>query len=373
LTFFRGSRKTSGTKNLQQNKTSSLLMKTKSTLQTPRILTRNAILLVITALALSTSPASRADALCNCETIWTGTTGDWFNPSNWSTQVPTCSGGICPPLSGPVEAQINNGGTAQITTPTPAASVCQLFFGYNTSSESGKVSVDHGTLNMCNEIFVGYHGKGVLSITNGGVVSTRPVGASIASLTGSNGTVTVDGQNQDGTKSQWTVGGAIYLGGTINSAGGIGLLSVTNSATVTATSVHVYPSGTLTGNSTVSTTNGMTVEGTISRTVGTLTIGGDLTFAGSAAAMQCSVTPQDLNQVDVSVLATATLTGRLSVTMTGNFTPGTRFTLLHTAAGRGNTFFSSVSITYPTGQGFTPVITYDANNVYLYLTPNTGP
>lgn len=121
--------------------------------------------------------------------------------------MPTCGGGICLPLSGPVEAQINNGGTAQITTPTPAASVCQLFFGYNTSSESGKVSVDHGTLNMCNEIFVGYHGKCVLSIMNGGVVSTSPVGTSIASLTGSNGTVTVDGQNQDGTKSRWTVTG----------------------------------------------------------------------------------------------------------------------------------------------------------------------
>ena len=84
------------------------------------------LLLAITALALTASPDSRADAECNCLTIWTNTgAGDWFNSSNWSTQVPTCTGGICPPLNGPVEAQINNGGTAQITT--SGASACEVF------------------------------------------------------------------------------------------------------------------------------------------------------------------------------------------------------------------------------------------------------
>jgi len=339
----------------------SSLMKAKSTSQIPRTFTRNAILLAITALALSASPASRADAECNCETIWTGSTGDWFNPSNWSNILPDC-GGHCI-IGGSTEAQINNGGTAQITTPTPTAYVCQLFFGYNNSGESGKLSVDHGTLNMCNEIFVGYHGRGTLSITNGGVVSTLPVGASIASLQNSNGTVTVDGAN-----SQWTITGALYLGGTINGSGGTGLLTFTNGGTVSASSVHVYKSGTLTGNSTVSTTSGMTVEGTVSRTVGTLSIGGDLGLTRNATT-QCSVTPQDVNNVDVSVSGTATLDGRLSVTMTGTFTPGTQFTLLH--AGVRNLTFFSVSITYPTGQCFTPVIRYDANNVYLYLQPCT--
>ncbi len=312
-------------------------MKAKSTSQIPRTFTRNAILLAITALALSASPASRADAECNCETIWTGSTGDWFNPSNWSNILPDC-GGHCI-IGGSTEAQINNGGTAQITTPTPTAYVCQLFFGYN------------------------YHGRGTLSITNGGVVSTLPVGASIASLKNSNGTVTVDGAT-----SQWTITGALYLGCTINGSGGTGLLTFTNGGTVSASSVHVYKSGTLTGNSTVSTTSGMTVEGTVSRTVGTLSIGGDLGLTRNATT-QCSVTPQDVNNVDVSVSGTATLDGRLSVTMTGTFTPGTQFTLLH--AGVRNLTFFSVSITYPTGQCFTPVIRYDANNVYLYLQPCT--
>jgi hypothetical protein len=58
--------------------------------------------------------------------------------------------------------------------------------------------------------------------------------------------------------------------------------------------------------------------------------------------------------------------------MTGTFTPGTRFTLLHAAGGLGTTQFSSQSIQYPTGQGFTPKITYDANDVYLCLVPVAG-
>ena len=54
-------------------------------------------------------------------------------------------------------------------------------------------------------------------------------------------------------------------------------MTVTNGGLVTADGVHVYPSGTLTGNAKVSTTSGTTVEGTLSPNW-TLTIGGDLTF-----------------------------------------------------------------------------------------------
>jgi autotransporter family porin len=234
-----------------------------------------------------------------------------------------------------------------------------LFFGYNSSQESGKLSVDQGTLNMCNEIFVGYHGKGVLSITNGGVVSTSPVGASVASLTGSNGTVTVDGAS-----SQWTITGALYLGGTINAAGGTGLLSATNGGTVTAGNVQVYPSGTITGNGTISTTGGITVDGTL-KPSGQLTIGGtgDLTLHSDATTLS-NVVPSGADNVSIS--PAATLDGRLSVTMTGTFTPGTTYTLLHCGGPRNGTF-ASTSITYPTNQCFTPVVTYDAHNVYLNL------
>jgi hypothetical protein len=220
---------------------------------------------------------------------------------------------------------------------------------------------------MCGEIFVGSNGRGGLTITNGGVVNMASAGASIASFAGSHGSVTVDGVNQDGTKSQLAGSGPIYLGGTIDGPGGDGLLTVTNSATVTATNIHVYPSGTLTGNSTVTvtTTSGTTVEGTLEPSSGRLTIGGNLTFFGTAPVMQSNVVPASADNVYVSSGA-ATLTGKLKVRMTGTFTPGTTYTLLHCDSPRNGTF-SSVSITYPTDQCFTPVITYDANNVYLNL------
>jgi hypothetical protein len=116
--------------------------------------------------------------------------------------------------------------------------------------------------------------------------------------------------------------GKCDVGGYNDNPGGTALLSVTNSATVTAASVYVYSSGTLTGNGTVSTTNGTTVDGTAAPKGGgtTLTVGGDLQLH-SGATTQCNVTPQDPSttpQVSVSP-GTVSLGGRLSVTMTGDF------------------------------------------------------
>jgi autotransporter family porin len=244
--------------------------------------------------------------------------------------------------------------------------------GFDTA-DSGTLSVDGGNLSNCDDIFfVGNRGKGTLTITNGGTV-TGSISASIASQSGqlwtSNGSVKVDGTN-----STWTVSGEADVGGTTTSAGGTGLLTVTNGGTVSAgTSVHVWNSGTLTGNATVSVNSGSgtaTVDGTLAPNW-TLTTTGNLTFGNAAATMQCNVIPGNLGSVDAEVLGTATLTGIVSVTMTGTFTPGTRFTLLHTSGGR-NGKFSSQSINFPTGQGFTPTITYDTNHVYLCLVPNTG-
>jgi hypothetical protein len=105
----------------------------------------------------------------------------------------------------------------------------------------------------------------------------------------------------------------------------------------------------------------------------TLSIDGDL-YLLSSATTQCNVTPGNANMVDLHVLRTGNLGGRLSVIMTGTFTNGiTRYTLLHADGGLPpNTTFASVSIKYPTNQGFTPHITYDyvANSVYLDLVFN---
>jgi len=227
---------------------------------------------------------------------------------NWFTSG-NWSGGV--PNSG-TGAVVNNAGTAQISGSLPAANACSL-------------TLDPGNVSVSNQ--------GSLTITQYGIV----------------------------------------VGDT--SATGTSLLAVTDSAAVTAaTSVVVNGSGTLTGNGTVSTTSGTTIYGTLVPSSGRLTIStGDLTFSGIAGPlMESKVVPASADNVYVSA-GTASLSGRLSVSMSGTFTPGTRYTLLHAANGllNGSTF-SSVSITYPTGQGFTPKIIYAANDVYLCLVPDTG-
>ena len=254
-------------------------MQTKSTRQTRRTLIRkNAILLAIAALALSGLPASRADMpLCGEDLTWINPgTGDWFDPLNWIDDFGFHGVPICPS-----PAFISNSGTAQISTPTPTARACQLILGKN-SGQLGNLIVDHGTLETCHEILVGNAGKGILRIQNGGLVSTV-YDAAIGVIAYSNGVVTVDGTNPDGRTSTWTVSGPLYVGGYGGSQGGTGLLTVTDQAGVTADSVYLYKSGTLTGNGTVTTNNGATtIEGTLAPSGGTFTFNGDVFWRDSA-------------------------------------------------------------------------------------------
>lgn len=331
-------------------------MKTKSTSQTPRTLTRNAILLAITALALSAWPtvALAADCPNKSDTVWTGAVDhNWFNSGNWTNGVPICNNNVSS------TAGINNGGTAQINYPN--ASACEVTLGAN-ATDSGTLSVDGSGSNLttCRNISVGYQGKGSLSITNGGVVTTD-VGASIAwgatSNTSSNGAVTVKGTN-----STWAVSDELDIGGTTNASGGTGLLAVTNGGTVTAMSVHAWKSGTLTGNGTVSTTSGMTIDGTLEPS-GTLTISGNLTFANPTANMRCNVSSTSWDRAEVS--GVATLNGKLSVTLSGLFTGD--FTLLHADNGLNNTKFSSYSFTYTGCLSPSIVYHYDTGDVILHV------
>ena len=290
-------------------------MKKESAWQTAQKLRKNVILLILSALALCASPAIAPADSCIGQTNWRVSGGSWFDCNdNWDHGCPDSS----------TSAQINNGGTATIGS-TGAVS-CDLTLG-GAATDSGTLVVDHGVLNISLDAAVGGYGKGVLTITNGGTVTAALV--SIASQTSSNGAATVDGAN-----SKWTLGGELDIGGTTSAVGGTGLLTVTNSGTVTAASVYVGGSGTFTGNATVDTTNGsVTIEGTIEPSSGRLTIGsGDLTFFGNAALMATNVVPASADNVYVSPGA-ATLTGKLKVTMTGTFTPGTTYTLLHAANG----------------------------------------
>jgi len=335
------------------------IMKTESTSRTLRKFTGNAILFSIIALGLAASwPAVALADECLSITKWRlDGTGSWFDP-NWDNGEPNST----------TAAQINNGGTAQILDDPAMAEACSLTLGLN-AEDSGTVQVTpgHGDLIIDEATIVGSAGKGNLTITQGNVTSAI---ASIGSLAGSNGSVTVDGAS-----STWAVSGAADVGGTTSATGGTGLLTVINSGTVTAANVHVWDSGTLTGNGTVSTTNAATVDGTLTPKGG----GTTLTFDGDGglqlnpdATTQCKVTPQDPSTTpQVSVTQQVYLGGRLSVTMTGDFSSvPTRFTLLNAGSvAVGHRTFDSTSITYPTNQCWTPQIDYvtDNDGYHVYL------
>jgi T5SS/PEP-CTERM-associated repeat protein len=286
---------------------------------------KNATLLTVIALALCALPAIALsdDILCPnpYSTTWTGAIdNNWFTSGNWTNGVPICSPDV------QYYALINNG-TPQINTGV-AASACQVSLAGNSSTDSSTLSVggSGSSLTTCSNTYVGYQGKGKLSVTSGAAVTTQAV-ASIASLTGSNGSATVDGTS-GGTNSTWAVVNELDVGGLTNASGGTGLLTVTNSATVSAASVLVWGSGTLTGNGTVSTTSGVTIAGTLTPSGtppnDTLTINGNLTF--SSGTMECDVVPDGADNVNVS--GVASLNGKLSVTMTGTtFRAGTTYTL----------------------------------------------
>lgn len=316
--------------------------------------TNYCLLVSLSALTLCALRGIALAETCSLTTIWTGANGSWFVDGNWSNHVPNSG----------TNAFIGNTGTANIGS-TENADACDLVLGFG-ATESGTVSVNSGRLTVGNELEVGGYGKGKLSITNGATVSARL--ATIAALQGSSdsgGTVTVDG----GTL---TIATRADVGGDNGNQGGIALMAVTNGAAVTVTNgyLRVYPSGTLMGNGTLSTTSGTTIQGTLTPSGGTFIIGGNLTFSGTVASMECNVVPASADNVNLS--GVASLAGKISVTMTGStFTAGTTYTLLH-ADGTVSGTFPFVSIKGGSGECFTPIITYDAHNVYLYLSPCSG-
>src|SRR5206468_1159830 len=121
-------------------------------------------------------------AAAQMQTFWVDGTGDWFNAANWSAGVPNSN----------VDAEIDNGGTAQVTAPGAAALDVDL--GFNAPSNSGTVTVDgNGRLSIGLVLGVGVNGNGTLSVSNGGVVSaTGPGvgnGCTIGAQAASSGTV----------------------------------------------------------------------------------------------------------------------------------------------------------------------------------------
>jgi T5SS/PEP-CTERM-associated repeat protein len=141
-------------------------------------------------------------------TTWTDGTGNWFTPANWSAGVPNSS----------TIADINNGGTAQITSNGAAASQVEIGVGVG---EAGALSISEaGSLQDQGAMYIGEHGSGSLSITAGATVSSTLF--ALGQSPGSSGTATVSGSG-----STWTNLVFCFVG-----QDGDGTLNITGGATV---------------------------------------------------------------------------------------------------------------------------------------------
>jgi hypothetical protein len=201
----------------------------------------------------------------------------------------------------------------------------------------------------------------------------------------SNGVVTVDGASSSWTVEPANGNNVLFIGGMDSTTdnGGTGLLSITNGGLVTVIhsggsyAARVGTSGTLTGNSMLTLSSpghpenyaaaGIVVRGTVAPTR-ELTIDGSLLYQAPASTVCDVIAGDNPNQAHINVEEVTSLHGRLSVTMTGTFTVGpTRFLLLHSEDALSSTFSQGISITYPTRQAICPhiIYDYDGNNVYL--------
>ena len=203
-----------------------------------------AVLMVTTALTASALVSTPAHA-----SNWTGTIGDWFDPANWNSGVPTSGD----------QANINNGGTAQIGA--DGAAVSSIWIGQN-AGQSGTLEVTGPdvTLTAPSGVYVGFSGSGTLDISSGGVVNNG--GAVIGVTSTGSGSVTVDGEGSALNSAGFTVGND-----------GEGALDITNGGYVFSTSSSIGSGSTGSGTATIDG------EGSLWESLYTLYVG----YGGEAA------------------------------------------------------------------------------------------
>jgi hypothetical protein len=91
------------------------------------------------------------------DSTWQGGSGDWFDPNNWSPQIPTSTD----------NAFITNGGSAQITAGDAVDASLQLGVAAGQSGSLTLNPVTSGTLTTSGTEYVGYGGTGAVSQTGG--------------------------------------------------------------------------------------------------------------------------------------------------------------------------------------------------------------
>jgi autotransporter-associated beta strand protein len=154
-----------------------------------------------------------------------------------------------------------------------------------------------------------------------------------------------------------------YTGATTVNAG---TLSV-NGSIASSSGVDVNNGATLGGTGALPTTR-INAGGTLSpgNSIGTVTIGGNLTFVGAGNYL---VEVAQATADRTNVTGTAALAGTLRIMATGPFPVPMRYTLLNAVGGVSGTFGTTDLAGF--GVLVNPSVTYDVNNVFLNLNPDT--
>lgn len=257
-----------------------------------------------------------------------------------------------------------------ITSGAPAGSITDPVFGSSGTHyavfEGGTLTLDVSTTSTTTQSQTfQMRTTGTISVTNAGDVFTltgvisddTSAGASPGALTKSgSGTLILDGVN---TYTGGTVVGAgtLLVGGTSNTSAAtiIGATSVSSGATLGGFGTVGSSGSTLTNSGTVAPGGSG---------IGTLSVGGAYTQT-SAGNLSIGLTPSSTDLLAITGLSS--LAGNITIAgSAGTYSP-TRYTLL-TSSGRTGTF-DSLTINSFTSLGH--FLTYDANNVYLVLGPDS--
>jgi outer membrane autotransporter protein len=237
---------------------------------------------------------------------------------------------------------VRNGGTVSFGGAVLIARQASSTGTLNIGAASGEAAVAPGTLIASSVAFGAGAGKFVFNHTAADYVFTPSISGP-GSVRVESGTTILSGAN--------TYAGATSVTG--------GTLRV-NGSLVSATTVD--PGGTLGGSGTLGNTtiNG----GTLSpgNSIGTVTVAGNL---AQAAASTYLVEVNAAGQSDrTNVTGTATLGGSVQVIAApGSYAPSRTYTILNATGGRSGTFSgANVNSIF-----LAPLLTYDANNVFLTL------
>jgi autotransporter-associated beta strand protein len=159
--------------------------------------------------------------------------------------------------------------------------------------------------------------------------------------------------------SVWTLTGAATFGGDVNVNGGT---LIVNGSLASANTIFVSPGATLGGTGTLPSTfldDGATLAPGTPATIGTLTVNTILLFCNcSVYSVKVSGLSADKTQVNGDVFLSE---APVVATVTGS-SIAKRYTILTASGGLNDTFGT---VTGNTPAGFTPSLSYDANNVYL--------